>query len=68
MLLEKSPTDTYEFINRPCRNIVQENVTKLSQHELELEGMDFSPWCIGYPKYTKIQLVIVLLWHLQSVA
>ena len=37
ILLEKSPTDTYEFINRPCRNIVQEHVTKLSQHELELD-------------------------------
>ena len=35
---------TYAFINRPCRNIVQEHVTKLSQHELELdEGMYWMP-------------------------
>ena len=41
--MEKSPTDTYEFINRRCRNIVQEHVTKLSQHELLEEGMDCLP-------------------------
>ena len=54
ILLEKSPTDTYEFINRPCRNIVQEHVTKLSQHELELdEGMDCLPLMYWIPKIHK---------------
>ena len=54
ILLEKSLTDKYEFINRPCRNIVQEHVTKLSQHELELdEGMDCPPLMYWIPKIHK---------------
>ena len=53
--LGKFPTDTYEFINRPCRNIVQERVTKLSQHQLELEeGMDCLPLMYWISKIHKI--------------
>ena len=69
-ILLESPLLIPEFINRPCRNIVQEHVTKLSPYELELDyGMDCLPLMYWIPKiHKKIQLVIVLLWHLQSVA
>ena len=69
ILLEKSPTDTYEFINQHCRNIVQEHVTKLSQRNLQLEeGMDCLPLTYWIPKIHKNSVGNHLLWHLQSVA
>ena len=52
--MEKSRTDTYEFINQPYRNIDQEHVTKLPQYKLELEeGMDCIPLMYWIPKIHK---------------
>ena len=55
ILSNKSPSDTYEYITKPCTEIVESHRKELSKYDLQLkEGMDCLPSMYWIPKLHKV--------------
>ena len=55
ILSNKSPSDTYEYITKPCAEIIESHRKELSKYDLQLkEGMDCLPSMYWIPKLHKV--------------